>query len=426
MEASRIAELFERMRDPQEGINNFVYSQLLSTMVGRSLEAALPVMERAHGTMAAAPMTRYLVPGGPTTRTALAVECPEGPHGGTWRKAFLFEGADASYLTVLEVSGEPNPSIEDSLDKLLAARGIAVPEREHRPGPVEAVNVYAVRNDRDVQEALLDDSREKWRSDLIMETRASYARFAEPGEPERWMESRRNVVTGQGLSHWAAYFRDLRGLLGTLGLLPEMAASSAELQGRNWEDAGTRGGGMDDYAAASAIGAEAAFEDGHLPGANCLAALSSLDRLGAEAAMAEAAGDMVRLDEMLPRLVDAGGRFGCNDGRNEVEHHPGADGFGLRIADQNSLFDVAVTEASIRVRGARTNQGLRAQDSTPCFDVRFDRTAEGRWSMFGEIGQNGEAIRAWNGFKSSVATLACCAGEELDELPRNGRPGASL
>ena len=48
----RIAELFELMRDREEGVNNFVYDALLSQMFERRLRAAIPVRERAHAFMA--------------------------------------------------------------------------------------------------------------------------------------------------------------------------------------------------------------------------------------------------------------------------------------------------------------------------------------------------------------------------------------
>ena len=49
----------------------------------------------------------------------MAVECPEGPHVGVWRKAFLFEGAGGTTVTVVEVSGKLDPAIEASIGAML-------------------------------------------------------------------------------------------------------------------------------------------------------------------------------------------------------------------------------------------------------------------------------------------------------------------
>lgn len=420
MTPERIAELFERLRDPEEGVNSFIYDALLSQMLGRSLEAALPLLERAHDIMAAEPMKRFLLPGGETTRTAMALECPEGPHGGIWRKAFMFEGAGQTVLTVLEVSGEPNPSFEASMDAILAKRGIAREQRKHEPGPVRGVKVYAPRGRDEITEVLRDDSRDAWRSDKILETDATLPPF---GERAEWREFRRNVLSGAGLTLWPSYFRDLSALLDTLGLRQEMEANSVEIAGRNWADAGEGQTKMDDYGAARAFGAEAALEDGHLPGENCLAALSALDRLAAESAMATLHPQMLKLAEHLPIVMDERGHFDCNDGRNEVAYSDRGGSCRLDMADQNNRYEVTVLPDEVQVLGKRTNRGLRETGGSPCLDLRFARRTDGGWAMTGAIGQSSDAIRSWNSFKGGVMTLSCCAAEEVKDRAESSPSG---
>ena len=415
MTPDRVAKLFHDMRDAEEGVNNFVMEVLLSQMLGRSLEAAIPLMERAHGLMAAQPGKRFLMPGGETARTAMAIECPEGPHGGIWRKAFLFEGAGPPVVTVLEVSGEPDPAIDGIVDRMLAEKGHATPLRKHEPGPCRSVKVYAPRTGAEIPAILMDSSRDKWRSDMALEARATM----EPYDArEEWRDFHRNVASGRGLDIWVGYFRDLRALLGELGLSEAMAASSDEVAARNWTKPGKDNEDARDYAAAHEFGSQIALEDGYLPGANCVAALATLDRLAAEAAMARMQPKMLRLHEMLPQLVDERNSFDCNDGRNEVIHTGGDREFRLEMGDQSNRYDVICGPVRVQVLGERTDKGLRGRGK-PCLDLRFERGPDGGWSMTGEIGQSKDAIRGWNSFKSGIMTIACCAEEELKDQARH-------
>ena len=393
MQPDRIRALFGTMRDDEEGIGNFVLDALHKVMIGRSLEAAVPVLEEAHARMAGGEVR--LADG----RVVRTLDCPEGPHGGVWRKFLSVSGGGMAIVTALEVDGEPDPKLDAALDMSL---GKGASRRRREPGPCDAVTVYVARDEREVEAAVAANVAGAWSHLEAFGTRASIG----PHDPSGgWLESSR-TVNGPGLDIWPSYFGSLRLLFGATGLDGAAAASAERMGARRWD--GTRE--ATDYGAARTFGNEIAAEDGYLPSAHCLEALSELGRLGAEAAVPVVCGELARLADALrshPGICDrADGGFSANDGRNTARLLEDGDETVLSLGDQNNDFLVALSASMLRILSVRT------QTDRTCLNLVFDLAPDGAASLRGAMPLGMEATRSWNSLKSGAATLALCAGEE--------------
>ena len=413
MTPDRIRELFEAMRDRDEGVNTFIMTNLMNTMLGRSLEAVLPLLEQAHGRLEGLGNQGLEISEG---RTAHVVQCPEGPHGGVWRKAIAFEGAKRSTVTMLQVGGEPNPMLDRIVAEALASKGLDPTPAEIQAEPCRDLQIYRITGPRSLAEVIDHNTQDKWHPDLMLDVSLSIELSADRG----WMESYGSVATGHGLDGWYAYFRDVSALFGTLGLTDDFKTRVDEVAGRNWlvheEEIAA-------YAASHSFGLEAALQDGYLPGAACLDALNTLDRMAAEHAMSVVAPELQKLPELLQQIdLDADGDFSANDGRNVVRLlSQSENGFSLQIQDQNNLYLIQYEGDQVTVRGERGSKG-----GIPCLDLGFQISTDGAASMQGDIGQSIHAIRAWNSFKSNVATLVCCAEEEIKHRPQAAPGGRGI
>jgi hypothetical protein len=412
MDAARVHELFLRMRDREDGVGNFVYGHLMKVLVGRSMDALIPVLEEAHARLGHTGTVAL-----DSGRSVSVISPPEGQHGGVWRKAILLEGAGRmATLTMLEVDGEPDPGLDAILEKAMQERfGNSGPRQARKPGPCDAAKVYQLAEPRTpakLANIMARDAADKWSPEMLVEA----GRACCLGDRNEWMQGSGDSLSSDGLDHWQGYFADVGSMVHRLGLERCMEHSVREMSARRWwsSSMGVDDGSLDDYAAAEEFASQVIQEDGYLPAAYTVAALDALDRIAAEDAMASVASNFEKLVTTFvehPELVE-GGRFEGNDGRNNVvgfEHHADDDsGWHLRMEDQSNTFHVKRQGTHISAQCTRGRVG------GPCVRVAFDQGTDGTWCMSGTIGQSKAAIHAWNGLKSMAATLWVCAQEELE------------
>ena len=411
MHPERIRELFLGMRDEHEGgINTFIQSAVINAMVGRSMQAAIPVMEDAH---------RILEKGGPVSLgdgcKARALICPEGPHGGIWRKAFVLGSPAGLLLTVLEVSGEPNPVLDRIVEDALAAKGVPRGEREPRqPGPCRDIKVYAVRDEQEMAEALRADVHDRWSHHMMLKSSLCIPPY---GDDTAWHEWHNDTVQRPGIDRWAAYFSQVRTLFGATGLSGAMEASVAEVSARRWKGSSRSG---HDYDSAQMFGTEAAYEDGYLPSARCTASLAKLDQMAAEHSMGHMA---VGLDTLAGQLAShpslpRDGRYAANDMRDHARlAEGGGSSWVIELEDQNSTFRIVRRGTEIRVCAWRADE----PDAPACIDSLFLQEGTG-WRMDAPPSPDACAIRSWNSLTGLVPTLVLNLQEDLADLQEAAAP----
>jgi hypothetical protein len=406
MKAGRIAELFARMREPGRGLNTFIQAEVLKSVIGRSMEALIPVMEAAADRLDGI--------GGPISLPGGAVQslaCPEGPHGGRWRKAFLAADPKGTrFLTILEIGGEPDPWIDGILDQVFAAKGLSVPAQEEPSArSCERAAAYLVRNQAEAEALLVRDvlDHAPWSSDRLYACSTAIP----PADPEEaWLPGSPDLdATGYAL--WSDYFSVLRSTIEHLGLVGVLEEEAAKVAERKWHASS-----QDDYAAAETLGAEATYEDGCLPGRNCTETLEALDVLSAQAEIGAVRDDLTGLAAALraaPGLMDDS-RYSANDGRTEVmAFEDRADGFDLTLQDQNNRWSVRVVDGPDPCVAV---SAVRGRIGKTCMDFTFLGRADGGWTMNGRFGRDLDTIRAWNGFVNIASTLACCAADDAKDL----------
>lgn len=408
MRQDRIEELFERMRDQHGGMNTFIQSEVVNRAIGRSLEAATPVLESAHDRLVGSGAMK--LHHGISART---LECPEGPHGGIWRKAVLFYGEGINLLAVMRIGGEPDPHLDAIIRRCF---GDKAPTRSSEPGPCRGVKVYQIASPSDVDDALAANVADRWSSLMVLEGRQSMSPY-EPGR--EWMDSSgTGLCGGGGLNAWRPFFAGLDKLFRQTDLLDMMRSSASEMSARVWRSAGA---GLDQYAAAAEFGNEMACEDSYLPGSKCLAALDTLDRLSAQAEMERLSVKLATISDGLaahPALLE-NSAFDANDGRNVLRPISGTNAaFALELEDQNNRHLVRQIGNRIDVIG----QHREGDGEQECLRVSFSADANGRMRMSGVIGQDMNAIHCWNGFVAAVGTLECCVTEEIETLASSPGP----
>lgn len=407
MREDKIQGFFNRMQKEGEhrGLDTTLQSESINAMIGRSMEAILPVLEAAYDRMGGSSVE---LPNGGSCRT---VPSPIGPDGGTWRKALLFTGINL--LAVMKVGGEPDPGVDSLLRKRL---GDKAPVHSLEGQPCHSINVYRVGGKRDLAEALEVDARDGWSALKVLEGSMS---IPIPGEPKKWIRTTSNgIAAGEGLDAWKPFFAAVKDLFGGTGLTNAMRSSATAMAERAWVDRGLE---FDAHEAAAEFGNEAAREDGYLPGTHCLGTLDALDRLSAEA-------HMERLSVKLATIADAfvdypeileDGAFEAADGRNVVRPAPLTDnGIDLTFQDQHTRHFVRQQGARIDIVGQQ-----RGGDISDGLHVSFEPDADGRMRMTGNIGQGMGSVHCWNGFVSAVDTMECCVTDELDRMMPGPGPG---
>lgn len=402
---------------PRWRMDQTMASESLAAIAGRSLEA--------HGVHLSELTVKLAAEGAVDLKSARAFPAGDGrseawsfapPTGDPWFSALAVRNGDDLVVTCIEMSGKPNPRLDEIITDHLGRLPREEAERRPDPRKVYSVEVYLLPAGGDLGKLFSDVVAEAWRHDKLFESSFSYEVHDKPGV---WHSGSINLSSA-GVDHWVEAFAALRSVLEALGDQSRIANDAESFGSRVYSNYREAAAELAHFDAAADYGDHFARLDSYLPAVNCVKGMTDLVATQAGLDLCGAADMLFRIHETCVRgdHVDEGKEFDFNDLDNFV--HADQDGDVLRISlrDQNrrhrAEFKVSEGGVNVEVFSASIDAPAGSEKPLAQIVVRTD-DRNVKPEVIRGPGIVGDDIRAWNSFVSCVQSADCCLEEEYSK-----------
>lgn len=401
---------------PRGRIDHTMPSEALKAIAGRSLEAhGIHLSELAVklAAMGAVDLNSARSLSASGDRGDVRVFVP--PTGDPWVSALAVCTGDDLFVACIEMSGKPNPKLDDFIANHFGRTLRDRSDRRPDPQNVYRVDVYRLRAGGDLGKLFSEVVAEKWRSDKLFGCSFSFEAHEKPG---LWRAG--NVdLSAAGVDHWVDAFAALRSVLEVVGDRSRIANDAEVFGSRIYSSYREAAPDLAHFDAAADYGNHFARQDSYLPAVNCVKGMTDLAAMQAGLDMRATVDMLFRIHETCVRFdhVSEDKEFDFNDLDDFVHADQNGKALQISLRDQNRRHRVEFQSGeggvNVEVFSAPVDAPAGSETALAHIAVRTDDRNVKPEVVRGP-GIVGDDIRAWNSFVSCVESADCCLDEEYN------------